>query len=419
MLNNPKRIAFIKKHLSQLLIAKDALAAVIIMKLIIILLAYLLHIIESLNPIELSIKEINFLDLHYKRQNVAYVPESNNLVLINTGSLKYNSNKEFREEFTKAIGLINPDSPTVVGIDIEFQSITDLMVDAGLLTTLSSFPKLIMVESGPVNAIKPPKAEMSSIMIDEDILSIIRSFRLRKGDTSSFALAVAEAFKNEKLDHADTTILIDYLYNLKSLSDWRSDTVSRKVIHTIEAGEIVSHAGDSAYLQSLNAFISNKIILFGHLGRDSIANPYDSEDKHICPNEYNHIMSRTPNVPGILIQAQVIKMLLNNRRIHELRGGVKYITEFILIFIIALLFVYIAKRSLWFKPIAIPFSFILIFLIILFSLYLRENQVYWSVATLNIEIIILIEAVELYEPLAIWLNRKLKINSYFTYEKSY
>jgi hypothetical protein len=78
--------------------------------------------------------------------------------------------------------------------------------------------------------------------------------------------------------------------------------------------------------------------------------------------------------------------------------------------------VYLAHASMWFKPIVLPLSFVFIFILVYTALILRDNSIYWSVGSLNLQIVLLIEAVEFYEPISIWLNKKWRIKSYFHHE---
>jgi CHASE2 domain-containing sensor protein len=152
------------------------------------------------------------------------------------------------------------------------------------------------------------------------------------------------------------------------------------------------------------------------LGKDSVTNPFDSEDKHIVPGGHQNLIGKVPTTPGIFIHAQVLEMLINDRVINEFSGFWKILLEWVLLFMIAVLYVYLAHASMWFKPIVLPLSFVFIFILVYTALILRDNSIYWSVGSLNLQIVLLIEAVEFYEPISIWLNKKWRIKSYFHHE---
>ena len=268
------------------------------------------------------------------------------------------------------------------------------------------------------NAISPDKAIIGDISLIGEITATKKYYQLKSGDTLSFALALANEFLKKRLEVESEPILIDYRYDYSNTIDWKkldSDN-SANAIATIEGNDIIENLEDTVYMSRLNSFLKDKIVLIGHLGKDSVANPFDSEDKHIVPGGHQNLIGKVPTTPGIFIHAQVLEMLINDRVINEFSGFWKILLEWVLLFMIAVLYVYLAHASMWFKPIVLPLSFVFIFILVYTALILRDNSIYWSVGSLNLQIVLLIEAVEFYEPISIWLNKKWRIKSYFHHE---
>ena len=401
------------------LILKEAVLSVIVLKLLVFSLMGLLHFFESLNPLELAIKEIDFLDLYYNQDNKSNEPESMDVVFINSGSIPDTSLTDFRNNFSNVLNSINKQSPAVLGIDIEFESKTDPLTDTNLKEALDSFPHLVLAEYGGKNAITSDKAIKADISLIGDSAATKKYYQLKSHDTLSFALAVAKEFLKHDISVPSTPILIDYKYDYSHSIDWKKLNLHESSIPTIEASEILEKIDDPSYLKRMNNFMKDKIVLIGHIGKDSIGNPYDIEDKHIVPARHQNIICKVPSTTGIFIHAQVLEMLINDRLIYEFNGIWKGLLEFIILVLVALLYVYLAHHSIWYKPIVLPISFILIFALIYFALLLRDMNIYWAVGGLNLQIVILIEAVEFYEPISIWLNKKLGIKTYFSHEKNH
>ena len=403
------------------LIFKEAILSVFVMKLVVLLLLGVMHLFESLNPLELAIQEIDFLDLYYNQEHKSNEPEAMDVVFINSGSISDSTLLDFRSNFTNILNAIDKQSPAVVGIDIEFELKTNSYTDSNLTTALNSFPHLVMGAYGEKNAVYSEKAVQADISLIGDLTASKKYYQLKTEDTLSFALALAQEFLKKKIDVESDPILIDYRYNYSNTIDWKkidSDNSSNSIA-TIEGNDILENLEDSAYLGRLNSFLKDKIVLIGHLGKDSVANPFDSEDKHIVPGSHQNLIGKVPTTPGIFIHAQVLEMLINNRIIHEFKGFWKILLEWVLLFMIAVLYVYLAHASIWFKPIVLPLSFVFIFMLVYIALLLRDSSIYWAVGALNLQIVILIEAVEFYEPISIWLNKKWHIKSYFSHEKNH
>ena len=391
------------------------------MKLVVLLFLGVMHLFESLNPLELAIQEIDFLDLYYNQEHKSNEPESMDIVFINSGSISDSTLIDFRSNFTNILNAIDKQSPSVVGIDIEFELKTNSYTDSNLTTALNSFPHLVMGAYGKKNAVYSEKAVQADISLIGDLTATKRYYQLKTGDTLSFALALAQEFLKKELDVESDPILIDYRYDYSNTVDWKkidSDNSSNSIA-TIEGNDILENLEDSVYLGRLNSFLKDKIVLIGHLGKDSVANPFDSEDKHIVPGGHQNLIGKVPTTPGIFIHMQALEMLINDRIIQEFKGVWRILVEWVLLFMIAILYVYLAHASMWFKPIVLPLSFVFIFLLVYVALLLRDSSIYWAVGALNLQIVILIEAVEFYEPISIWLNKKWHIKSYFSHEKDH
>ncbi len=391
------------------------------MKLVVLLFLGVMHLFESLNPLELAIQEIDFLDLYYNQEHKSNEPESMDIVFINSGSISDSTLLDFRSNFTNILNAIDKQSPSVVGIDIEFELKTNSYTDSNLTTALNSFPHLVMGAYGKKNAVYSEKAVQADISLIGDLTATKKYYQLKTGDTLSFALALAQEFLKKELDVESDPILIDYRYDYSNTVDWEkidSDNSSNSIA-TIEGNDILKNLEDSVYLGRLNFFLKDKIVLIGHLGKDSVANPFDSEDKHIVPGGHQNLIGKVPTTPGIFIHTQALEMLINDRIIQEFKGVWRILVEWVLLFMIAILYVYLAHASMWFKPIVLPLSFVFIFLLVYVALLLRDSSIYWAVGALNLQIVILIEAVEFYEPISIWLNKKWHIKSYFSHEKDH
>jgi hypothetical protein len=407
---------------------KDVLAVVVMLKLVLIFFAFIIHFFESLNPIEKALEEIEFADLYYKQEERRRIPEENNIVIINTGSIQYNSIGEFRSELASDIAWVDSCKPAVVACDIIFdKNSNDPIADQELIASLSNCKNLVLGASSEKKSSNDsplftiPNASYASLELVEDSLEVVRAYSLKNEVTKSiqntFAYQLAKKANpniNENVFSSidENELEIDYQYHSYHYNDLL-DTLTES--HPWEFNVIEANQIDSANFSRLQELLKDKIVIFAHLGSGKASNLTDIEDRHLSPHGNEDIFHKAPVTPGVFIHAEVLQMILNNRFLYPVNTIWISIIENLLLILIAILYVKIANGSVWFKPIVVPLAFALSFLFIFISLTLRDSHTAWHVGFLNLQIILMIEVLEFYEPIALWMNRKWKIKTAFSH----
>ena len=395
---------------------KDLLVMILILKVFLLFFSFVLHFFESLNPIEKALAEIEFSDLYYKQDHRERIPEENKILIVNTGSLSNNTQVEFRNDLANVISRIDSCTPSVLACDMIFKgNSNDAIADQWLLQSLSSCRNLVLgsesSNANPALTASLLNSISGNLELNGDSLAVIRTYKLNH----SFAYAVAKQANvnlNTELNGAieDSLIEIDYHYHsylYNNLSD--SSTVRNPhFFDLVEAGELVNM---SSY--QLKELMKNRIVLIAHVGSGNAGNRFDVEDRHLTPHGNEDIIHRASVTPGVFIHAEVIQMLLNNRFAHPINKWMKILIENLILVLVALLYLRISLTSIWFKPIVVPFAFAMSFLLIFISLQFRDHLILWQVGFLNLQLIVLIEVLEFYEPIALWMKKKWKFNTVF------
>lgn len=399
---------------------KDVLISLFILKVFLLFFSFVLHFFESLNPIEKALTEIEFSDLYYKQSHKRPIVEENNIIIVNTGSLVSNSKGEFRSSLAEIIGKIDSCSPSVLACDIIFKGNSeDPLADELLIQTLSTCRNLVLgvekFNSTNVFTSRLTNSISGELFLEGDSLEVARTYNLNH----SFALAVARQANinlNTNLQGfiQDSIVEIDYKYHSYKFNSLLDTTIQRNssFFDLVEGSDLQNRS-----VNQLKNYFFNRIVLFAHVGNGIASNRYDIEDRHLTPHGNEDIIHRSAVTPGVFIHAEVIQMLLNNRFAKPINEWLKFAIENILLFIVALFYIKVSKSSIWFKPIVIPFAFSMSFLFIYISLLLRDELVLWQVGFLNLQMIVLIEILEFYEPIALWMKKKWKINTVFKHHE--
>lgn len=409
---------------------KDVFAIVLFLKILLLFFAFIIHFFESLNPIEKALAEIEFSDLYYKEKERTRVPEENNIVIINTGSIQYQSIGEFRSKLASNIVLVDSCKPAVVACDIIFdKNSNDPIADQELIVSLSNCKNLVLGASSEKKSSNDsplfniPNASYASLELVGDSLEVVRAYSLKNEDTKSiqntFAFQLAKKANpniNENVFSSihENELEIDYQYHSYHYNNLL-DTLTES--HPWEFNVIEANQIDSANFYRIQELLKDKIVIFAHVGNGNAGNRADIEDRHLTPHGNEDIFHKTSVTPGVFIHAEVLQMILNNRFLHPINSIWKSILENLLLVLIAILYIKIANTSIWFKPIVVPLAFALSFLFIFISLMLRDSHTVWHVGFLNLQIILMIEVLEFYEPIALWMKRKWKINTVFSHHE--
>jgi CHASE2 domain-containing sensor protein len=409
---------------------KDLLVMVFILKVFLLFFSFVLHFFESLNPIEKALAEIEFSDLYYKQDERTRIPEENNIVIINAGSIQTESIGEFRSELANDIAWVDSCKPAVLACDIIFdKDSNDPIADQELIASLSNCKNLVLgssLETKHSNhspLLNIPNASYASLELVGDSLEVMRAYPLRNEEgqdiQNTFAFQLAKKANPNITENAFSSIHeneleIDYQYHSYHYNDLLDTLTESRAweFNVIEANQI-----DSAHFNFFKELLKDKIVIFAHLGSGKSSNRADIEDRHLSPHGNEDIFHKAPVTPGVFIHAEVLQMILNNRFLHPINPIWKLIFENLLLIVVAILYIKIANKSVWFKPIVVPLAFTFSFLFIYISLVLRDSHTVWHVGFLNLQIILMIEVLEFYEPIALWMKRKWKINTVFSHHE--
>lgn len=106
--------------------------------------------------------------------------------------------------------------------------------------------------------------------------------------------------------------------------------------------------------------LKNKIVIIGWLGKDSMSNRFDIEDKFRVPVDF-HLFNRLPAMSGAVLHANALQQLLDNRKLHEVHPLFFCILFIAVVLLYLYMFLIVLERI---RPILLKLLLEIIFLLI-------------------------------------------------------
>jgi len=170
---------------------------------------------------------------------------------------------------------------------------------------------------------------------------------------------------------------------------------------------------DGASQQGDFNIVKNKIVLIG-----KVASGTDYEDKHYTPLNSKFAGKSMPDLSGVLIQANIIRMELDGNYIHRWRGWQNLLFAFVICWIHTAFFIaYFIEKHIWFhvasKIAQLISSFVFIYLG-LFLFYSFNQQI--NMTQTIVAIILAVDILYFYEAGVTWLHHKTGYKTLFHHE---
>jgi CHASE2 domain-containing sensor protein len=338
-----------------------------------------------------AIEDVEFNDIYYstRPENDKILLLEKEVVLVNTGSLPADS--IFRLRIAELIRKISHYKPLATGIDLYFEQDKDPGIDRILGESISEQSNIVLAKDK--NMVRNQKFRSAhfgivNFPISKKYGETVReyyNYTINEKDTlRSFALQLARLkdqsiYPSEPLEYLRYSCVYNGYYDVFDTDD----SLTYNNFPAIEAKDILNDR-DSVLTSGL---IKNKIVILGHLGRDSMFSTWDSEDKFMVPTDSSLIHNRLL-MPGAVIHANAVQAMIYDIRFHEMKGWRnELITDMILI-IFLFIFYSIHRKFTLHKIInlliifgtTIPIVFFLGNWLMLYGIYYRTGSLFLQIA---------------------------------------
>ncbi len=380
----------VKRKLS--LLYKDAFLCTVFTFIIAAILYSIFVQLSILDPFEKAFKDFHFTDIYYSKQ-LNKTERNNKIIIINVKHAN-------RFEIAQAINKVSNQKPKVIGLDIIFKEQRNNFMDSVLNKSIKNNANIItsyywdkdsLVQNHPYFHYDENKTGFINLNL-KDQNSVIRNFigvRNEGIPKYSFATQLSRYAGFINTDYAEKKLneklAISYIGNQDSFLSFDID-------------EIISEDDIPA--------LKDAIVIFGYLC-DPKNNVYDIEDKHFTPLNEAYVGRSVPDTFGVVIHANIVHMLTQDKLIRKMPNSLIFILAFVLAFFVILLGMKIYKRSnlaydLTLKVIQLLISVVLLYL----ALLCLRNNLNVNVAPILILSVFGIEMIDYYVYLIVYMNKK-------------
>jgi len=310
-------VKWIKKHS---LILKDAFLSTLFCLFLTFLLSLIILNLSFLNPFKEAFKDFRFSDIYYAEQ-IQDNNVSKDIILVN---IEHKS----RLEIAFLLESLIETKPKVIGVDAIFRELKNEEEDKYLSKFLSNsliisainFDRDSIISNHPIFNSK----NNGFININFNGGSVIRTTDFIYKKDTSFATKIALKF-GKKLNYNElkSSKRIKYFGNYKSF------------IH-FEFDEFMT-------LKNRDIF-KNKIVLLGYLGQP-LGSKNDIEDKFFTPLNLKTSGKSYPDMFGVVVHANILKMLIEDSFITEVSSFWLYTFTFISVFIFMIFLLKLERKG--------------------------------------------------------------------------
>jgi CHASE2 domain-containing sensor protein len=359
---------------------------------------------QPLNYIVNTISSINLNDLWFSSVNNNTLDTS--IVLVNAGDLD-------REGIAFLIDHIAAAKPRVIGLDIFFsraiETSHDSLLEASLYRNsdrlVLSYPfQRGIPDSGYwiLNNLKYGHAMLTS---DEKGNEMVRDFspviESAAGIAPAFAVTMASLIDLSASEHIAKRNRESEIINYIGSTD---------AFLTLQHAEVMS--GEVDHL------LHKKTVMVGYLGNPHQLQPC-LNDLFFTPVGFNLSTNRRPDMYGLVIHANILSMILNERYIQTTPPWIAYAMCIVVLFLHLVLFVWLyLKLQAYFQAVSLlilglSFTLILWGAFMMFSRWHLE----YPTALLLTSLALAPNILPLYEIIALLINKRLKWKSLFVMEQ--
>jgi len=363
------------------------------------LLFYLVVVnVNFLNPFEKILKDFRFTDI-YHAQSLNERKADRHIVLINV-------QHHDRQAIAKAIDQVQVSQPKVVGIDLIFNQPKDPIKDSVLQATLGRYDNIVTamyledgtrVENHP--RFQHPQQQQGYITLNESERDrVVRSFTGYAPQYQGlFSFATQLCISAGKLDET-----------------WAKQKLTQPLAINYFGNEasFLTFDLDELHAQGNIPALKDAIVIFGYLGTPT-GNPNDIEDKHFTPLNKEYAGRSIPDMYGVLIHANIIKMLSEKNYILTLPFFVTAIIAFVICFFTVMLGIVIYRKNNFRYYLIMKIKPLLVSLVLLFiTLVFYRINVHFYITPILVLTLMGLNMITLYRHLLIQLKPKISWKSY-------
>lgn len=386
---------------------KESIIATLVTLLFTYVISFIPFKFEFGSVIRQGFLDIDIYDLFYTKKDLQNTKKDSNIILVEVAS--------DRASIAGQVNIINAQQPAVIGVDVVFEHPKDSINDRKLVRAINSAKNIVLSsrlnesENGEFvmqrNFFEPGEKQYFSgfTNLAGGRYSVIRNYapfmELNKEQYFSFSSRILQLFSSnnfEKLKSRHKAIeIINYTGNLENYT-------------ALTAAELQYYHATG----QLSNLFKNKIVLLGYFVKQP---PLVLEDLNFTPLNEEVAGKSYPDMYSLVIHANILSMALSGKYAKLAPTAISYLITGIITFFFLF---YILKQYSKPKPPGHG-KFLLIQLAITIIVFYLFLEIYsWFLVKISllpviISLVACVDLLEVYEHLALRLNRKRSYQTVF------
>lgn len=357
--------------------------------------------LSFLDPIGQALNDFELYDLAFSKFNEDALADTN-IVIVNIG-------RNDRKKIANQLKIISGYNPTVIGVDIIFNELSDSSNDFILRDVIRETSSIVLA-----SRIEDDETDAESIKLVESHPFFSENTQngyvnLPEDNNSSFR--TVRSFQPMIENHSSFGVKIASLYDSSIIStlserDEEESTINFRgnysKFYFIDEHQLFDTSIDFSFMEG-------KIVLLGFV--NSNKEDLSFEDIFFTPMNERYVGKTFPDMNGVVIHANIISMLLRNNFIEEMNFFWEVLFSFLLVFINVIIIRQIqAKYGAWNDTITNIFL-VLQSILYLFIILFVFNEYKYKISILSAQtgIFIITIAIDIYELYILRTVRQLKL----------
>jgi len=387
-----------KTSVWQYLFSRDTLVATILVFVVIFTFARLENAIGLFDPKDMTAKDFDYNDLAFNLlSKYKNIPVDTDIYIVDIGN-------DDRKRIAAVIDTVCKAKPKVVAVDVLFNQPKNEEQDSALKRIFRtnklvvSAYQLDSVKNRSGDTLAGSSGKKGFVNFTLENQNVIRQFNPYIGTPEtnlSFSAAIVKA-----ADPGSYQKLLARNHPVETIN------------YAGNENKFIIISGDDSSRTDFN-ILKGKIVIVG-----SIATGSNYEDKHFTPLNAAFTGKSWPDLSGVVIQANIVRMMLANNYIKHWAWWLNWLFAFVICWVHMAFFIsYFIEKHIWFHlaaKLAQLISSVVFVFLGLFLFYDFNEQIDMSGALIGI--ILAVDVLYFYEAGVIWLHHKKGYKTLFHHE---
>jgi CHASE2 domain-containing sensor protein len=356
-----------------------------------------------LDPIKLALQDFDYNDMAYSKFNKnSHTGVDTNIVIVNIGNAD-------REGIASLLEKTLDYQPAAIGVDVVFYLHKEALTDSLLSAFFSGNKNTVLAYNLQLEKEKvEPKSFLYPVAANKGFANFV-------GEERGTIRYFAPVIKKENESYLSFTSALMKIADEKKYEAFaKRNKTTEQINYSRSADKYLIVSGGALLADTMQLLpLKGKIVLVGFVAAD----PYSIEDKHFTPLNEKSVGKSVPDMPGVLIHANIISMMQSGDYINKWPVWIVWVLAVILCWLHMSLFIrYFVDKHIWFHLVAkIAQLLSAILIVYLGLLFFYKWDIRINLTPSFVAIILAVDVLYFYEAMVAWLHKKFGFQSLFVH----